>query len=248
MQPSTLGQSRAERLGWIIDQLSLAAVAKGQVFPPERLRINAEDLIDIPQDRLALAFSRARRELDYAPGVAEIRRLASADEKSSESVEAQAAWNYVNEYLRKWGVDRMPIRSGGQWITAPPLEPRLEYAVRQIGGLWRLNQVTDENYAFMFRDFCAAYSLAPVAELMAPQILEQFGDRKLVGNVKRLADAKESERQAAGQVQETAQKPADTEVPKPVEELASERREELRRQLDEELARRGIPRSVAGLS
>ena len=62
MQRSTQEIARAERLGWIIDQLLLAAVAKGQVFMPERLRANAEDLVDIPQEALAVAFTRARRE------------------------------------------------------------------------------------------------------------------------------------------------------------------------------------------
>jgi hypothetical protein len=235
MQRLTPGRQRDERLGWIIDQLSLAAVAKGQVFTSERLRINAEDLIDIPQDRLAAAFAKARRELDYAPGVAEIRRFAAADEESLRNVEAQAAWTFINEYLRKWGVDKLPIRSNGKWIIAPLLEPRLEYALRRIGGLWRLSQVTDQSYHFMQRDFCEAYTLAPAAESVGPQLMSQFGDQMLLGKVKQLGATSTT----AGQMdpdepQEAVAAPARS----PVRELTPERKAELRRQLDEELAKR----------
>src|SRR5260370_4033210 len=91
MQRSTQEIARAERLGWIIDQLLLAAVAKGQVFLHERLRATAEDLVDIPQDALAAAFSRARRELDYPPGGAEVRRLVLADEGSMLDAEMRSS-------------------------------------------------------------------------------------------------------------------------------------------------------------
>src|SRR5579864_5008278 len=80
LQSSMPAPKRAEQLGWIIDQLTLAAVAKGQAYTPERLRINAGDLIDVPQDALTLAFARVRKDLDYLPQVSEIRRFALADE------------------------------------------------------------------------------------------------------------------------------------------------------------------------
>jgi len=81
----------------------------------------------------------------------------------------------------------------------------------------------------MYRDFCEAYILAPVAELMTPQLLEQFGDRKLVGNVKQLTEAMTMERQpAAPEVLPSLSR---------VGELSQERKAELRRKLDDELAK-----------
>ena len=203
-------------------------------------------LDDIPQDRLRVAFRRALNESTFFPKVAELRGWAGASVEDEKKVEAQAAWNHVNEYLRKWGVDKLPIRSSGQWITAPPLEPRLEYAVRQIGGLWRLNQITDENYAFVLRDFCEAYTLAPVAELMAPRLLEQFAHQKLLGNVKQSAEVSNKEHRTARQDSISVEQPASEEEVIIIDGLTAERTAELRRQLDQDLANRGIPRSTAG--
>jgi len=196
---------------WISKQLTVLAEAFGESLTVERVEIYAGGLIDIPQDGLETAFRRALYELKWFPKMSELRDLSGSTADDQRKVEAQAAWTYVNEYLRKWGIDQLPVRSGGKWITAPPLEPRLEYAIRRIGGLWRLNQITDESYPFVYKDFCEAYNLAPVAELMTPQLLEQFGDRKLAGNVKQLTET----------------------------ELTPERKAELRQKLDDELANRG---------
>jgi hypothetical protein len=175
-------------LSWISDQLTVLAEAFGEPLTAERVEIYVGGLADLSRDQLCVAFRRALYELKWFPKLAELRDLAGSKPEELK-VEAQAAWNYVNDYLRKWGVDRLPVRSDGKLITAPPLDPRLEYAVRQIGGLWRLNQVTDETYHFIFRDFCEAYALAPLAELMAPQLSEKFGIRELAGQVKELSIA-----------------------------------------------------------
>jgi hypothetical protein len=115
---------RAERLGWIIDQLSIAAMAKGQVFTPERLRVNAEDLIDIPQGALLIAFQRARRELEFAPGVADIRRFAIAEEEGDRpgvelawamcprSEEASVVW--TSEMAEAFGMCRSLLMNGDE--------------------------------------------------------------------------------------------------------------------------------------
>jgi hypothetical protein len=217
-------------LSWISDELMILAEAFGEPLTEQRVEIYTSGLADIPQDRLQGAFRRARYELTWFPKLAELRNLAGLKPDDQKKVEADAAWNHVNEYLRKWGVDRLPIYSGGNKATAPRLESRSEYALRRIGGLWALNQMGAESRPFMYRDFCEAYVLAPVAELMAPQLLEQFGDRKLVGNVKQLTGALTMEQQ-----------PAAPEVLPPlsrVGEPSQERKAELRRKLDNELAKR----------
>jgi hypothetical protein len=219
-------------LDWIHDQLTILAEAFGEPLTLERAEIYVGGLADIPQERLKAGFRRSLYELKFFPRLAELRDLSGSSAEEEKKVEAQAAWHQVNEYLRKWGVEKLPIRSGGKWITPPPLEPRLEYAIRQIGGLWRLNQVTDETFHFMFRDFCEAYMLAPVAELMAPQLSEQFSVRELAGQVKQFPDARAMEPKIAGG--ESDSKPS-----QPVlEELTAERKEELRQKLSEELAKR----------
>ena len=214
-------------------QLTALAEAFGEQLTLERVDIYVGGLADLSQDQLRAAFRRALYELKWFPKLAELRDLAGS--KTEElKVEAQAAWNYVNDYLRKWGVDRLPVRSGEKLISAPPLAPRLEYAVRQIGGLWRLNQVTDQNYHFIFRDFCDAYALAPLAELMEPQLLEKFNIPELASQVREFPQADPRHELTPGEVSQA-------------EELTPERREQLRQKLQKELAGRGIPRRAGGL-
>lgn len=232
---------------WISKQLTGLAEGFGESLTVERVEIYTDGLVDISQDRLRVAFRRALYESNFFPRLAELRHLAGSNAEDEKKVEAQAAWSYVNEYLRKWGTEKLPIRSAGQWVTAPPLEPRLEYALRQIGGLWRLNQVSEQTYAFVFRDFCEAYALAPVADLMAPQLLEQFGDLKLAGNIKQLVGAREPEQRVADREPGTTGGSTEREKPRAIDELTPERKADLRRQLNEELAKRGIPRAGAGL-
>jgi hypothetical protein len=197
------------------------------------VEIYARALVDVPRDRLNVAFQRALRELTFFPKVAELRNLAVSSSDDEKNVEANAAWDYVNEYLRKWGVDLLPLYSGGKVVTPPPLNARTDYALRGIGGLRALNQVDINKLPFIRRDFCEAYALAPVAELMALPLQQQFGEDKLQGNVKQLTEAKSMEHH-------TEQPELQKDAP-PVErsgEWYAERRAELKRQADELLAKR----------
>lgn len=179
-----------EKVSWITEQLTVLAEAFGESVTEARLDIYVQSLIDIPREKLAEGFKRALRETKFFPKISELRDLSGWSPQDQKTVEAQAAWKYVNEYLQTWGVDRLPVRSGGKWIEPPALNPRTEYALQQIGGLWRLNQITDESYPFVFRDFCAAYELAPVAERMTPQLSEQFSKLGLKGKVEELSKQK----------------------------------------------------------
>src|SRR5260370_15280773 len=225
--------SASKILSWIYDQLTTLAVAFREQLIEERVEIYARALTDIPQDRLNVAFQRALRELTFFPKVAELRSLAVSSSDDEKNVEANAAWDYVNDYLRKWGVDLLPLHSGGQVITPPPLDSRTDYALRRIGGLRALNQVDIDKLPFMRRDFCEAYTLAPVAELMALSLPPQFGEDKLQGNIKQLTEAKSMEHRT--------QQPGLRKDAPPVQrngEWYAERRAELKRQADELLAKR----------
>jgi hypothetical protein len=171
---------------WLIDQVTILAEAKGEELTEQRLRIYVEDLSDLTRPQLEPAFVRARRELKFFPQISELRELAGAMPEDARKVEVDAAWNYVLDYLRKWGVDRMPLYSGGKRIDPPALPHRIEYALRRIGGLWALNQITAESRPFMQKDFAEAYQQAPVAESLAPRLESMFGDKRLLGQVKQL--------------------------------------------------------------
>jgi len=53
------------------------------------------------------------------------------------------------------------IEARGKTLEPPPLPPRIDYALRRIGGLRAVNQITERSRPFMYKDFCEAYSLAP---------------------------------------------------------------------------------------
>jgi hypothetical protein len=148
--------------------------------------VYAQDLSELARPQLEIAFGRARRELKFFPKISELLELASAKPEDARKVEADAAWNHALDYLRKWGVDRMPVYSGGKRIDAPMLSPRIEYALRKIGGLRCLNQITTKSRPFVQKDFIEAYHLAPMAESLALHLGSMFGDTKLLGQVKQL--------------------------------------------------------------
>jgi len=178
---------------WIGEQLTILGEAMGEPMTPARLQIYAADLADLETSQLETAFGRARRELKFFPKIAELRDLAGVAAKDTRNVEAEAAWKWANDYLRKWGVDLMPIYSNGTRTEAPTIPPRIAYALRRIGDLRGLNQVTAESRPFMFRDFCEAFTLAPVADSLAPQLTAAFPIAE--GQVKRLGDGTNERRE-----------------------------------------------------
>jgi hypothetical protein len=183
-------ESQRELQLWLVDQVTILAEAFGEELTSAKLRLYVEDLYDLPGGQLGTAFTRARRELRFFPKIAELRELATASVKDQRAVEAEAAWHHVNDYLRKWGTDRLPVYFGKNRIEAPALPARVQYALRTIGGFWGLNQVTANSRPFVQKDFMEAYQQAPIADALFHELTEKFGEKKLIGQVKLLADHK----------------------------------------------------------
>jgi len=167
-----IAQQRSERLGWIIEQLTLAALAKGQVFSVERLRINAEDLIDIPKESLEIAFGKARRELDFIPGVAELRRLAGVgDADGTIDAEARAAWEMLEVFVKRY-VDCDVFGNYGPeygWYpkTYPLLSERIMATIRRTGGWSTYKLLTDQNFPFQQKRFFDEYKAFALTQPIA---------------------------------------------------------------------------------
>jgi len=70
--------SKTNYLAWIKKQLAVLEEAMDVVISETRKGMFARDLMDLPQERLAVAFCRARRELKFFPKIAELRELAGA--------------------------------------------------------------------------------------------------------------------------------------------------------------------------
>ena len=204
--------------------LIILAEAFGEVLTEARTHVYLTALEDLTPEQFSDACNRALRELKFFPKIAELRELAIGSPAERKTAEALEAWRYVNEYLRKWGVDRLPLFANGTITTAPVIPERIDYALRRIGGLWALNQATADRLPFMHRDFCEAYSVAPLA-LSSPI------DRKLLGEVKRLsAGIAEEPAEITGE-SEPAIKPFETTVD------YQKRREQLKQQAEELKAR-----------
>jgi hypothetical protein len=173
---------------WLVDQLTILAEAMGEAVTPQRLQIYATDLsADLSQEQLSLALTRARRECRFFPKISELREFAGGSVEDRFKVETEAAWTWANDYLRKWGTERLPLyQGGGKRVEAPSLPARIEYALRRIGGLRGLNQVTEETRPFVFKAFGEAYRQAPLAELQTPGLQAKFGAKQLLGETKKL--------------------------------------------------------------
>lgn len=173
---------------WLLSELRGLAITWNEPMADERQFQYARHLSDLSEEQLRVAFNRAVRECNKFPSVAELRALATGSTvKQQLDVEAMVAWDTANHYLREWGVDLMPVYSRGAIERAPVLPPRIEYALRRIGGLMALNQITEERRPFMVRDFVQAFNEAPIVDSDEDRVLLQ-GVRKILVRAKELRD------------------------------------------------------------
>jgi hypothetical protein len=109
------------------------------------------------------AFDRILREhvrnSKWFPSVAELRERAGMTEDTTEALEANLAWEFVQHYSHKhWHPDL------GHYSNAPTIPSRTSYALRQIGGLQVIFNCRLEHLTFVKKDFIAAYKLAAKAD------------------------------------------------------------------------------------
>jgi hypothetical protein len=194
----SLPQSRSQKpkhdlLDWIVEQLAILACAFGKEdIKPERLSIYARDLQDLGEEALMRAFTRARRECQFFPTISELRKLAGANDCIEQEVEARAAFQAVIESLERNGIDA-GIRH---------LPERVQYAVRQCGGLFQFNQRLQVRYGdddnpsfmdsrspeFLQKDFIAAYEAFTVHKAVLPELADK-GIARLPSNVREFLGA-----------------------------------------------------------
>ena len=81
-------------LKWITDEVAALGLALGEEPSTQRLLVYAEDLCDIPQEILAKAFQKARKQYEYPklPPVAFIRRMAGAGAEIDGRPGPEEAW------------------------------------------------------------------------------------------------------------------------------------------------------------
>lgn len=200
MQPSTQSSRPSESYEeWLIEQLGLLAISKGQPQTPERLAINAADLADIPQETMRDVFARARREKTFGyPQVSDLREMAGL----GGSGESLAAWEWVEQFMRRHvhrsGAEGYAITDGTgpidwtsgkprcQRIPVPEIPPEIERAVRLCGGWTRLKEMSDDEYPFVKKEFLAAVESYDRTEMASNRLL----NATVASMAKQLAGAK----------------------------------------------------------
>jgi hypothetical protein len=160
----------------------MASIAKGQSYSKERLRINAEDLVDLPQEALAIAFARARRELDYIPGVAELRRLCQHDDATKIDAEIRKAWDIVIAYTSKYA--RWNCERDSAYIEpgSPAISQRIRDSVRRSGGWSAYLGMSPDDFPFQqkrffeeYRAWTAVETLGDTSRLLEPaKVVRQY--------------------------------------------------------------------------
>lgn len=194
----------------------MLAEAFRESLTPVRLRVYAENLSDIGRPQLAQAFYRALRELTFFPKIAELRKLAGADDGLRTELEAEQAWQAVERDLARRGMD-----------ASAALGDRTEYAIRAAGGRRAINasfsaSITAEQ--FTKKAFVEAFQNYEVAEhLGLAQLPAPVADK--------LRQIASGERKALPAVPRSETKPPITKVAKPIPQPLSDAEVDARRAL-----------------
>jgi hypothetical protein len=109
---------------------------------------------EVGRDRFSAALVQAVRDSEYFPVISKIRQHAGMGSKQQTAAGADAAWLYVQDYIRKWPDYGEGI---GRKKDAPALPPRIAHAVRMVGGLARIEFALKDSLPFVRKDFSAAW-------------------------------------------------------------------------------------------
>lgn len=109
---------------------------------------------EIGFDAFSAALVQAVRETDFFPVVSKIRQCAGTLKKQQEVSGAEAAWLYLQQWIKKWPDYGENV---GRSKKAPQLPHRIAHAARLAGGLAAIEWATDESLPFRRRDFIEAW-------------------------------------------------------------------------------------------
>ena len=142
--------------------------------------------IDALEDALRYVV---RNDSSYFPSIDKIRERAGMNKSDHDAVEADAAWDTTLRYIDRYGCDGLPLWREGKQVDPPALPARISYAVRKVGGLYAIYKREIKSEPFMRKEFAEAYKLAPIAELILPQLEASFASHLLESACKALPQA-----------------------------------------------------------
>jgi hypothetical protein len=154
------------------------AEATGEALSAERIEIYLrcfEAEPGLSYERLLDALAQCLRTCKFFPRIPEVLELAGCGAAAIESqldAQAEAAWMQLERFVLKHFHPDLGIHGihcGGTYQAPPPLDRRIETAMRAVGGpgqiWWAITQEIDQSkYAFVKRDFLVAWKRAPAVE------------------------------------------------------------------------------------
>lgn len=155
LSPQELKNFIEERMQWALNMYPL------QLRPSLETLANytvewLELMSEVGPERFSEALVKAVRESEYFPVISKIRQHAGMGTKQQSAAGASAAWMWLWDYLRKW-----PFYEYSDGVRqpkgAPAVPHRINHAARLVGGLMRIQNVTEDALPFVQRDFCAAW-------------------------------------------------------------------------------------------
>lgn len=176
---------------WLLGAVPKLAAAWNELMPKERLDQYVEDLKEFTIEELSIGFLRARRELDKFPSIAQLRMMIRGETANSakqrQTAEAYEAWEWVMEYVSRYGCDGLGEYRNGYLVPPPPISERTRYALARIGGLRAMRSIPEESFPFMLRDFTAAFNEFPLTELEDKPVLTT-GAKQLMPSAEEIAE------------------------------------------------------------
>jgi len=153
------------------------AAAASVILSEAAQAVYLEELLRLAPETLTAAAQRAIREWDkpnMMPPIAFI--LARAWE--NQQVLSEAAWETLQKLIyRDWHPDI-------GWTRKTELDPAMEYAIRQCGGLRRIHDCPEDSFNFLRKDFLAAHARYAV-EGGSQVRLSQAQAAKMLGQIQR---------------------------------------------------------------
>src|SRR5450759_969844 len=149
----------------ITEMLVATAEVMGTELSAPALNLFVEDLIELPDEVIARALVRCRREIrgkngfPPTPTIADVLdRAGVVSETQVEEAECRAAWDVLLRYASKYIVSN--VHGGyeekhyfGQSLEIPQLPDRIKASLRRCGGWQAIKRITNEDMPFIQRRF-----------------------------------------------------------------------------------------------
>lgn len=132
---------------WLRILAETCKMRESEELTPEKIKSYTAVLSDIPLEQLEAGLRRCSRECVWFPTASEIRAFSQNNE-----LEAEQAWEFLDRVLKRhWHPDI------GFYKDAPALNPAIEYAIRQCGGIYRIYNADEKQFDFIRKGFLAAH-------------------------------------------------------------------------------------------